>query len=108
MMEANVRADLARARPLSARRLEQAVRTNDVRTNEFVRTRDRSVDVRFGSTVNDAVDGLVVDGLCDGIRIAYVLLDKAEVLARIGLRNARSIAGVGERVDHDDSSFTMP
>jgi hypothetical protein len=80
-MKPHICSHLACARPLSTRRFEQTMGANYVRADELIGTCDRAVDVRFGGEVDNAIDGLLADQLCDDIRVANVGFDDAKIRA---------------------------
>ena len=63
------------------------------------RIEDRAVDVRLGREVHDRVE--LASAVGHGVRVADVALDD-EPIVRIG--EIRAVAGVGEQVEHDDTS----
>src|SRR5205814_8034920 len=89
-------------RPHRARRFEQFVSSPDIRVDEWIRTVDRSVDVRFRGEVHDRIDTLALENVAHQVAIANVALHEAESLVLRHRFEARQVAGVGEGIEADD------
>ena len=87
---------------MRARRLEHAQRARDVGFDERFGAADRAIDVALGGKVRDHVDGFGRQQFLDQRAIEDRALDEAEARVAMRRREVGEIAGIGQRVEHDD------
>jgi hypothetical protein len=88
-----------------SRRLEQVVRSHDVRVDESRRTGDRTIDVTFGCEMNDRIWLVLPENSVHTRAVADVhLLERVGRLSGEGIQRAK-IGGIGKLVNVDDGSL---
>jgi len=90
-------------RPVAARGVEEAECADDVGLDERLGGIDRAVDVRLGREVHDRVDLVLREEAGDEFRVADAAVGENIARVRREVCEIRRVAGVGERVEVDDS-----
>ena len=85
-----------------ARRLEEQLRAEDVRTCEEARIDDGEAVVRLGREVDDDVDRVLAEHVLDQVDVCDVRLDERNALLRA--LEVRPVSGVRQEVDTTESS----
>jgi len=81
------------------RRLQQAVRADDIGSHEGIRAGDRAVDVAFRREVDDRVDLVIGNDRRDQIGIADIAFDEEHVVQPV---EVVLVACIGQQVEDDD------
>src|SRR5438445_5998035 len=101
--------DKSKVRPLVivpfeviAGRLKQNKGPDDVCLNEYIGSRDRSIDVAFGSEMDHSIGQILRKSITDGNAIAYVDFFEPILRMRSDGRQRSEISGIGELIQRDD------
>jgi hypothetical protein len=93
--------------PEMARGLQERKRANDIRLDERRRASNGAIDVRFGSTVHDGVDLVLMEQPRDKSLIADITLDEAMALLPRQVHKILYGTGVGEQIERDDPDLRV-
>ena len=88
--------------PAKLRSLQERQRAHHIGLGKGERVLDRTVDVAFGSQVDDAVDFLLLHQLQDSVEIADIHLHEAIVRLVFDVLEIGQIAGIRKFIEIDD------
>lgn len=107
MIEAFALILLRQRLPIELCGLKQRQCAHHVGSGEGERVLDGTVDVTFGSQVDDAVDPLVLHQTVESVEIADVHLHELIVRLVLYVLQVGQIAGIGQLVKVDDTVFRV-
>ena len=90
------------AAPVGPDRLQQVEGSHDVGLDEFARSMDGAVDMRFGRKIDDGTGLVLRQQAVDQRRVAEISVDKHMPRIAIQRGEVLPVAGIGELVQVDD------
>jgi hypothetical protein len=89
-------------RPIMTCGLQQYVGANDVGLNEFGRSRDRAIDVRFCGQMHDGIRLMLTQNTINLVSITDINAFERIPLALTDFSQRLKVAGVGQLIDVND------